>query len=148
MGGHGRGLSACGGSAAAAPNALGVSGAGPGNMDVDMDHDDDEDDNDNDYEDNALDSDDNDDNDDNVPGEAVAPLEDETLHQVHLLANVVCTNQDYGLGLMVPRPDASTAASAVFEAVELQAPTFFASHLLMRTGRFSEVDPLISFCCL
>jgi hypothetical protein len=65
-----------------------------------------------------------------------------------LLAGVVCTNQDYGLGLMVPLQDASAAAPATFEAVELQAPTFFASRLLVHTGRFLEEDPLICFCCL
>jgi hypothetical protein len=61
---------------------------------------------------------------------------------------VVRTNQDYGLGHMERLPDASADAPAVFEAVELQAPTFFALRSLVRTGGFSEEDPPICFRCL
>jgi hypothetical protein len=49
---------------------------------------------------------------------------------------------------MVPLLDASAAAPAAFKDVEMQAPTFFASCLLMRTGKFLEEDALICFSCL
>ncbi len=57
-------------------------------------------------------------------------VEDENARRVLLLAGVVCTNP------------------ATFEAVELQAPTFFASCSVVRAGGFTEVDPLICFWCL
>jgi hypothetical protein len=81
-----------------------------------MDHGDD-DREDNVYKDDALDGKDDDDNDNEAPGDANAPLEDENLHWVHLLAGVMRTNQDYGLGPMVPLLDASATAPAAFEAV-------------------------------
>jgi hypothetical protein len=77
-----------------------------------MDKDADEDD---DYDDGANDND----NDDEAPGEADAPPEDENSHRVRLLAGVVCTNQDYGLGHTERLPDASVNAPAVFEVVKL-----------------------------
>ncbi len=150
MGGCGRGLSACNDSAAAASSAPSTSGAGPGdrNINIDLDNDDDKND---DHEDNTTDSDNNDNNDDNddkVPGEANTPPEDENSCWVPLLASVVCTSQDYCLGLMVPLLDASTAAQAAFEAIKLQAPMFFASHLLVCTRGFLEEVPPICFCCM
>jgi hypothetical protein len=57
-------------------------------------------------------------------------VEDENARRVRLLAGVVRTNP------------------ATFEAVELQAPTFFASCSVVRAGGFTEVDPLICFRCL
>jgi hypothetical protein len=113
---------------------------------MDMDHDND-DNNYNNYEDDISDVDDDDDDDDKLPGEADAPPEDKNLHWVHLLAGVVRTNQDYSLGPMVPLPDASAAALAASEAVELQAPTLFTSHSLVLAGGFSEEDLPICFHC-
>ncbi len=150
MGGHGRGSSARDGSAAAASDAPGASGAGPSDSDVNMDHDNNDND-DNDYEGDTLegeDNDDDDDNDDGLQGEAATPLEDENLRQVHLLAGVVCTNQDHGLGPMLPLLDSSAAVPATFEAVKLQAHTFFASRLLVCAGGFLEENLRICFCCL
>ncbi len=86
--------------------------------------------------------------DDKAPAKANTPPEDENLCCVCLLASVVRTNQDYGLSLMVFLPDSSAAALATFGAVELQAPTFFASRFLMRTGKFSGEDLPICFYCL
>jgi hypothetical protein len=113
-----------------------------------MDLDDNEDNDDDTYKDNASYGDDDDDVNDEAWGEANAPPEDENLRWVHLLAGVIRTNQDYGLGPMVPLLDASVAALAAFKAVELQTPTFFASRLLMCAGGLSEVDLPISFRCL
>jgi hypothetical protein len=138
---------ACSGSAAAASDALGTSGAGSGNEDVAMDYSNDND-NDDDYEDDISNSNDDDIDDDETPGEADAPLEDKNLRRVHLLASVVRTNQDYGLGPMMPLPDASADALATFEDVEVQASTFFASRSLMCAGGFSEEDLPICLCCL
>jgi hypothetical protein len=112
-----------------------------------MDHDN-ANDVDNDFEVDATDSHENIDNDDKAPGEADAPLQDKNLRQVHLLADVVRTDQDYGLGPTVPLPDTSAAALAVFKAMELQASRFLASPQLMWAGGFSEEDPLICFRCL
>jgi hypothetical protein len=106
-----------------------------------MDKDDNKDD---DYDDNADDND----NDDEAPREADAPPEDENSRWVRLLAGVVHTNQDYGLGHMECLLDTSADAPALFEAVELQAQTFFASHTLVCAGGFSEEDPPICFRCL
>jgi hypothetical protein len=130
VGGHGRGASGCGGTLARSVDALSASGAGSGDGDIDMDEVNDED---NDYDDNTDDDDanddnaDDDDNDDETSGDAGALLEDENSHWVHLLAGMVRTNQDYGLGHMEGLPDDSADAPALFEAVELQTPTFFAS---------------------
>ncbi len=111
--------------------------------------DDDDDDNDDaDYKDNASDGDNDDGNDDEVPGADADSPEDEISRLVHLLSGVVRTNQDYGLGSMVPLPDSSAAAPAAFKAMELQASMFFASCSLVRAGGFSEEDRPICFCCL
>ncbi len=83
-----------------------------------------------------------------MPGETDAPLNDKNLHWVHLLAGVVRTNQDYGLGPMVLLPDVSATALVAFEAVELQAPMIFTAPLLVRTDRFPEKDLPICFCRL
>jgi hypothetical protein len=104
---------------------------------------DDDDDNDDDYEDTASGSSDNDDDDDDgdeAPGAANAPSEDEKSRRAHLLRGVVRSNEDYGLGDMVRLPDASADAPAMFEDVEQQAPTFFASRSVVRAGGFSEED--------
>jgi hypothetical protein len=111
---------------------------------------DDDDENEDDYNDNASDGDNDGNEEDNevAPEEADAPPKDKSLRRVRLLAGVVRTNQDYGLSHMVRLPDASADAPAVFKAVELQAPTFFASRLLVPAGGFSEEDPPICFRCL
>jgi hypothetical protein len=75
-------------------------------------------------------------------------VEDEDARRVRLLAGVVRTNEDYGLGGGVVLPDADGAARATFGAVELWAPTFFASRSVVRAGGFTEADPLICFQCL
>jgi hypothetical protein len=115
-----------------------------------MEHDDD-DDNDEDYEDAASGSGDDDDDDDNgneAPGVADATQEDEKSRQARLLHGVVRSNKDYGLSDMVRLLDSSADAPAVFEDVELQAPTFFASHSVVRAGGFSEEDTPICVRCL
>jgi hypothetical protein len=115
-------------------------------MDLDNDHD-----NDDVYEDAASgngDNDDDDDDGDEAPGAANAPPEDEKSRRARLLRGVVRSNKDYGLGNMVRLPDASANAPAVFEDVELQAPTFFASRSIVRAGGFSEEDPPICVRCL
>jgi cobalamin biosynthesis protein CobT len=132
---------------------LGASGAGPGGGNaIDPDGDDDDNEEDDDYNDDASDSnDDNNDDDDDkeaAPEEADAPPEGESARQVRLLAGVVRTNKDDGLGHMVRLPDASANAPAVFEAVELQDPTFFVSHLVVRAGGFSREDPPTCLVCL
>jgi hypothetical protein len=112
---------------------------------------DDNDDNDDDYEDTASgsgDDDDDDDDGDEAPGAADAPSEDEKLLRARLLCGVVRSNEDYGLGDMVRLPDASADAPAVFEDVELQAPTFFASRSVVRARVFFEEDPPICVRCL
>jgi hypothetical protein len=115
---------------------------------------DDDDENDDDYEDAASGSSDNDDDDDDgddgdeAPGAADAPPEDKKSRQARLLCGVVGSNEDYGLGDMVRLPDASADAPAVFEGVELQAPTFFASRSVVRAGGFSEEDLPICVRCL
>jgi hypothetical protein len=75
-------------------------------------------------------------------------VEDENARRVCLLVGVVRTNKDYGLGDLVRPPDANAAAPAVFEGVELTAPTFFASCSVVCAGGFTEVDPPICFRCL
>ncbi len=145
VGGRGRSSSACSGSAASSSGAPDASGSGPGNGDVDTNQDDDNNDNDN-YDDDS--DDDDDDGNYEEPEEADAPPEDKNSRQARLLRGVVRTNEDYGLCLMTPLPDASTIAPAVFEAIELQAPTFFALRSLVRAGGFSEEDPPICFRCL
>jgi hypothetical protein len=115
-------------------------------MDLDGNDDDNDDDdyNDDDYNDDASDNDD----DDNAPEEADAPPEEDNSRRARLLRGVVRTNEAYGLCPMECLPDASADATAVFEAVELQAPTFFASRSLVRAGGFSDEDPPICFRCL
>ncbi len=83
-----------------------------------------------------------------VQQEADAPLEDKCLRWVCPICDVVRTNVDYGLGVMTRLPDIEGDALAIFEAAELLATMFFALHLLVRAGRFSEEDLLISFRCL
>jgi hypothetical protein len=61
---------------------------------------------------------------------------------------VVRTNEDYGVGNCVVLPDPDATALATFEAVELQALTFFASRSFVCAGGFTEVDPPICFRCL
>jgi hypothetical protein len=112
---------------------------------------DDDNDNDDEYEDAASgggDDNDNDDNGDEAPGVANAPPEDEKSRRARLLCGVVRSNEDYGLGDMVRLPDTSADAPAVFEDVELQAPTFFASRSVVRAGGFSEEDMPICVRCL
>jgi hypothetical protein len=129
-------LSARCGFAAAASSVPHFSCASPSNGDVDIHYGNDDDD-DKYYKDNASDVDHNDYNEDKALGEAYTPLDDKNLCQVHLLAGVVHTNQHYGLGLMVPLPDASATVPAAFRAVVLQAPTFFATCSLVCANRFS-----------
>ncbi len=124
MGGRGHGESGCGGASASSAGAPCASGAGPGDGNA-MDLNDNDNENNNDYEDNALD--DNADGDDEEPEEANAPLVDINLRRACLLCGVIRTNENYGLGPMTRLLDASANALAVFEAAELQAPTFFAS---------------------
>jgi hypothetical protein len=103
---------------------------------------------DNNYEDDTS-GNDNNDVDDNEPlGEAHASPEDKNLRWVCLLTAVVRTNQDYGLGMMVPLPNASASALATFMDMVLQVLTFFVLHLLMQARGFSEEDPAFCFCCL
>jgi hypothetical protein len=75
-------------------------------------------------------------------------VEDESARRVRLLASVVRTNKDYGLGNLVVLLDPDAAAPAKFEAMELQAPTFFASYSVVCAGGFTEVYPPICFRCL
>jgi hypothetical protein len=82
------------------------------------------------------------DNDDSSSEESV---KDGNARQVRLLAGVELTNDDYGLGNLVVLPDPDAAALAMFEAVELQALTFFASRSVVCTGGFTEVD--LPICC-
>jgi hypothetical protein len=112
---------------------------------------DDDDDNDDDYEDatsGSGDGDDDDDNGDKAPGAADATPEDEKSRWARLLRGVVHSNEDYGLGDMVWLLDASADALAVFEDVELQVPTFFASRSVIGAKGFSEEDPPICVRCL
>jgi hypothetical protein len=148
VGGRGRGSAACGGSAAASSSASGAAGSSPGGDSLDFD---DDDDNNDDYEDAASGSGDNDDDDDDgdeEPGAANAPPENKKSCRARLLHGVVRSNKDYGLGDMVRLPDASSDAPAVFEDVELQAPTFFALRSVVRADGFSEEDPPICVRCL
>ncbi len=48
------------------------------------------------------------------------------------------TNYDCGLRVFEQLLHAIAEATAVFEDVELQAPMFYASHLVIRAGGFSE----------
>jgi hypothetical protein len=68
-------------------------------------------------------------------------VEDENARWVCLLAGVVRTNEDYGLGGGVVHPDANAAALATIGVVKLQAPLFFASRSVVRAGGFTKVDP-------
>ncbi len=143
--GHGRGHSASG-----LGGTPGASGSGPGdgnaiNLNGDNDNDNENDDN---YEDNASDSDDNDDDNEATPEEADASPEGKRVRSVCLLAGVVRTNQDYGLSYMVHLPNFSANAPAIFKAIELLAPTFFASCLVVHAGGFSKEDPPICLRCL
>ncbi len=122
--------------------APGASGAGPANDAIDQDNDDDE--NDDDYNNDASSESDYD---DDTDGAGAPPEEDAYARKARLLWGVVWTNEDYGLGEFVRLPDASAEASAVFEDVELQAPTSFASCLVVRTGGVSEEDPPICARC-
>jgi hypothetical protein len=74
--------------------------------------------------------------------------ETEDVRWVCLFAGVVHSNEDYSLINHMVFPDPDAAALAMFEALELQAPTFFASCSVVRAGRFTEVDPPVSFKCL
>jgi hypothetical protein len=75
-------------------------------------------------------------------------IEDSKTSRVCLLAGVVRTNEDYILGNLVVLLDPDAAAPATFEAVELQALTFFVSRSVVRAGGFTEVDPPTCFRCL
>jgi hypothetical protein len=75
-------------------------------------------------------------------------VEDENARQVRLLAGVVRTNKDYSLGNLVVLPDPDATAPTTFEAVELQALTFFASCSVVCASGFTEVDLPICFWCL
>jgi hypothetical protein len=78
----------------------------------------------------------------------VESVKDENARRVHLLACVVRTNEDSGLGPRVVLPDADGAALAMFQDVALQAPTFFASCSVVRAGGFTGAGPPICFRCL
>ncbi len=104
-----------------------------------------DDDDDDDYDDNASSSRDND---EDPEGASAPPEKDADARKARLLRGVVRTNEDYGLGEFVHLPDASAEAPAVFENVELQAPTFFTSRSVVRAGGFSEEDPPICARCL
>lgn len=143
MGGHGHGASGCGGASAGSADALGASSAGPSDGDaVDLDIDN----NNNDYYDDSYDDNDHDDN--KVPREADTSPEDGNSRCFCLLCGVVRTNKDYGLGPLVCLPKADAGAPATLEAVEQQAPTFFALGSLVCAGGFSEADLPICFRCL
>jgi hypothetical protein len=86
-------------------------------------------------------------NDDEVLGKPNAIPEDEDSRWVHLLASIVCTNHDYGLGPMVPLLDTSAIDLASSEAVELHAQTFVTLCFLVHARGFSEEDPAIYFGC-
>jgi hypothetical protein len=107
---------------------------------------DDDDDDDDDYDDDASSADD--DEDDSEGAGAPPEEEDAESRKNRLLRGVVRTNDDYGLGAFVQLPDPSPEAPAVFGAVELQAPTFFASRSVVRAGGFHEGDPPICARCL
>jgi hypothetical protein len=85
---------------------------------MDLDGDNDNNEGNNNYDNNSLDGN-NDDNHQEEPEEAHASPDDKSLYWDHLLAGVVCTNQDYGLGHMVLLPNTSANTLAMFEAVEL-----------------------------
>jgi hypothetical protein len=74
--------------------------------------------------------------------------ETEDVRRVCLFAGVVRSNKDYGLSNHMVLPDPEAAALAMFEALELQAPTFFASCSVVCASRFTEVDPPVCFKCL
>ncbi len=125
-------------------SAPGASGSSPVTNDTDLDSNNDNENND-DYNDDASSVDDNE---DGLEGAGAPPEEDAESRKARLLRGVVRTNEDYGLGEFVRLPDASADAPAVFEDVELQASTFFASRSVVRAGGFSEEDPPICARCL
>ncbi len=65
------------------------------------------------------------------------------LHKNRLLRDVARTNNDYGLGVFELLQNPGPKALAVFSAVELQAPTFFASRLVVWAMGLHAGDPLI-----
>jgi hypothetical protein len=150
VGGHGHGLSASDGSMATAPSALSGPSAGPGITDIDMDHNtnDDDDDNYKDITSSGVEDDNNDDDDRAALETGDTVSEDKNSRHGQHICSVVCTNQDYGLGEMVHVPDTNLCTPAIFEAVELQAPTFFASRLLVCAGGYCVEEPTICLKCL
>jgi hypothetical protein len=87
-------------------------------------------------------------NDRKAPAGAVYPPEDKKLRQVYFLHGTVYTNEDYGLVPMTCLLDTSADAQALFKAMDLPAPTFFTSCLLVHAGWFFEEDLPIFFRCL
>jgi hypothetical protein len=98
--------------------------------------------------DGLSDNNNDDNNDKKVKLEADATPADKILHLMHIICGEVQIKKDYDLSSNMRLPDANTNALAAFEAVELQAPTFFASYLLVHASWFSNRDLLFTFCCL
>ncbi len=61
-------------------------------------------------------------------------------HKASFLRRVMQTNNNYGLSEYVRLLDARANALTVLNVVELQAPSYFASHLVVRAGGFSEAN--------
>jgi hypothetical protein len=108
--------------------------------------------NEDDEDDKEYDNDDIDyDNDGNKfpPGEGRFTVEkDADACKACLLSGIVCTGYDYGRGLSVYLLDTHANSQAVFDNVELQAPVFFVTRLLVCAGELSEGEPPICAQCL
>jgi hypothetical protein len=86
------------------------------------------------------------DNDDEVAlGEANAPLVNANLCRVCIIRGVIRTNLDNGLDTMTYLLDYTENALVIFKTLQLQAPTFFPSCLLVLAMEFSVENPPICF---